>query len=389
MLFQIIIVSVLALFLVNLVLNLRALRKPSVDAKVPSPPPLISVLIPARNEENNIRACLESLQKQDYPNFEILVLDDNSDDMTGVIVADMAQADRRIRLLHGQPLPEGWTGKCYACHQLAQKAAGAYLLFVDADTLHEPHMLRSTLALALELKTTLLSGFDRQITESFPLKIIMPVMYFIMLGWAPLWLLHRSRKPLPSIAIGQFLFFSREGYWRTGGHEVVKSNVVEDIQMGMEVAKHGGRHIAVDLTSVVSCRMYRSVPGAWNGLGKSIYAVVAMAPLGLVALVGIASLFYFGPFFNLWYGFVTGYQPLWWRVLIILQVGIIYFMRWLVDNRFREAPWSMWFHPAGLAFYVLNVCWAGLRWAFGAPVTWKDRSYEKDHPAEESLPPRN
>jgi chlorobactene glucosyltransferase len=389
MLFQIIITSVLALFLANLMLNLKNLRKPSADSKAPEPAPLISVLIPARNEENNIRVCLESLQKQDYPNFEILVLDDNSDDMTGAIVTGMAVTDRRIHLISGQPLADGWTGKCYACYQLAQKAGGVYLLFVDADTIHEPHMLRSALALAMELKTSLLSGFNRQITDSFPLKIIMPVMYFIMLGWAPLWLLHRSKKPLPSVAIGQFLFFSTEEYWRIGGHEAVKSKVVEDIQMGIEVAKHGGRHIAVDLTPVVSCHMYHTVAGAWNGLGKSIYAVVAMAPLGLVALVGIASLFYFGPFYNLWYGFVVEYQPLSWRVLVILQIGIIYLMRWLIDSRFREAPWAMWFHPIGLAFYVFNVCWSGLRWLFGAPVSWKDRSYDKEHTEEESLPPGN
>jgi hypothetical protein len=234
-----------------------------------------------------------------------------------------------------------------------------------------------------------LSGFDHVINGSVPLKIIMPVMYFIMLGWAPLWLLHRSRKPLPSIAIGQFLMFPKDEYWRIGGHEAVKSRVVEDIQMGIEVAKRGGRHIAIDLTSVVSCHMYRSVSGAWNGLGKSIYAVVAMAPLGLIALVLIASIFYFGPFFNLWNGFISGYQPLSWRVVVILQVTIVYVMRWLIDSRFREAPFSMWFHPVGLAFYVLNVCWSWLRWACGAPVTWKDRSYDKEHAAEESVPPRN
>jgi hypothetical protein len=108
-----------------------------------------------------------------------------------------------------------------------------------------------------------------------------------------------------------------------------------------------------------------------------------------VALVGIASVFYFGPFYNLWYGFVSGYQPLAWRILIVLQIGIIYLMRWLLDSRFREASYSMWFQPIGLAFYILNVCWSGLRWLFGAPITWKDRSYNKEHPAEGSLPPRN
>ncbi len=382
MLYQFIITLGLAAFLLNLILNLRHLRTPSPDSKVPLPAPLISVMIPARNEEANIRTCLESLQKQDYPNYEILVMDDNSEDGTYAIVSEMAAADRRIKLFRGQPLPGGWTGKSFACHQLAQRAKGTWLLFVDADTIHAPHMLRSVLALALELKTSLLSGFDRQVTDSFPMKIIMPVMYFIILGWAPLWWLHRSRTPKPSVAIGQFLLFPRDEYWRIGGHQAVKNHVVEDIQMGIEVAKRGGRHIAVDLSPVVSCRMYRTVASAWHGLSKSIYAVVSMVPLALVALVVIASMFYIAPFFCLWSGF-TGSEPLGWRLLVVLQIVITLFMRWLVDSRFRESALSMWFHPIGLWFYLLNVIYSGVRWLTGAPVTWKERSYGKQSAIEE------
>src|SRR4030042_168121 len=145
MLYQIIIAIVLAAFLINVLLNLKSLKTPDSNAKIPQPAPLISILVPARDEEENIRTCLESLQRQEYPNFEILVLDDNSTDNTATIVTEMAGKDSRIRLLRGQPLPPDWAGKPFACYQLAQKANGSWLLFVDADTVHAPPLPRSVL----------------------------------------------------------------------------------------------------------------------------------------------------------------------------------------------------------------------------------------------------
>lgn len=383
MIYQLIITIALLLFMTNLILNLRKMRRPSPTARVPQPAPLVSILIPARNEENNICNCLESLQKQDYPNFEILVLDDNSDDNTRAIVTEMAVKDNRIRLICGERLPDDWAGKPYACYQLARNAKGDWLLFVDADTTHAPHMLRGTVALALELNTSLLSGFNHQKADSFAQKVVMPVMHFIMLGWAPLWLLHNTRKPVPSIAIGQFLLFPRDFYWRMGGHQVVKNRIVEDIWLGAEVAKRGGRHIAVDLSQVVSCHMYHNVREMWDGLGKSIYAVIAMAPLAIVGFAGLAYVLYFAPFYYLYHGLATGQETLAWNLLVILQIAIMLFMRWMLDSRFREPGISMWFQPVGFFFYFTDVLYSGWRWATGAPVTWKERSYSKGTALEE------
>jgi chlorobactene glucosyltransferase len=382
MLYQEVIAAVLAIFLLNLVLNLRSLKVPASNSKVPRPAPLISVLVPARDEEANIRACLESLQKQDYPNFEVLVLDDNSADNTAGIVNEMASRDSRIRLFRGEPLPEDWAGKPFACYQLAQRASGSWLLFVDADTVHEPHMLRSVLSLALESRTSMLSGFPRQLAGSLPQKIVIPVIYFIILGWLPLWWLHRSRTPRPSMAIGQFLLFPRDEYWRIGGHKVVQSRIVEDVWLGIEVNRHGGRHLAVDLSPVVSCNMYRDIGTMWHGLGRSIYSIAAMAPLGLAGLLVAASFFYIGPFYWLWRGFFSTYEPILWRGIVVSQVVIILFMRWLIDSRFREPAISIWFHPLGFLFYFVNVLYSGGRWLVGAGVTWKERFYGRESTVE-------
>ncbi len=219
MLYQQIICILLTVILINLLLNLRSLRKVRSSNEIPEPAPLISVLIPARNEAANIGSCLDSLRKQDYSNLEILVLDDSSTDDTAAIVERVAAEDRRVRLLKGQPLVAGWAGKPYACHQLAKEARGSWLLFTDADTIHAPSTLRHVLSAALNARADLVSGFPYQRTTSIWQKMAMPILfYFMLLCWMPFWWIQRSGRTLPSVAIGQFLFFSTDAYRAIGGH---------------------------------------------------------------------------------------------------------------------------------------------------------------------------
>jgi chlorobactene glucosyltransferase len=378
MLYQILIAAGLVIFLVNLLLNLRSLKVPLRSARVPRSAPLISVLVPARDEASNIGACLESLRRQDYPNFEVLVLDDNSVDDTALIVNRMAAADNRIKLVAGESLPDDWAGKPFACYQLAQQAGGDWLLFVDADTVHAPHMLRSVLDAALKLKVSLLSGFPRQLATSLPQKIAVPVIYFIIMGWAPLWLIHRLKSFRPSMAIGQFLFFPRDEYWRIGGHKAVQSRILDDIWMGIEMSRHKGRHVAIDLSSVVSCNMYPSVGSMWSGLVRCVYSVTAISPITLLLLIPLAWLFYIGPFYWLWNGFFMYDAPLVWRGLVVFQVVMVFFLRWLVDNRFKEPSISAWLHLLGIGYIFVVVVYSFARWLVGAGVTWKERTYREE-----------
>jgi chlorobactene glucosyltransferase len=204
MLYQLIVSGLLFLLLINLLLNLRSLKKAKSSSELPSPAPLISVLIPARNEETNIEACLDSLRGQDYPNLEILVLDDSSTDSTAEIVARIAAEDRRVRLLRGQPLPQGWAGKPFACHQLAQEARGSWLLFTDADTVHAPSVLRNVQGVALASDAALISGFPYQRTSSIWQKMAMPILfYFMLLFWLPFWWMQRSGRTSDSSCSSQ------------------------------------------------------------------------------------------------------------------------------------------------------------------------------------------
>ncbi|MAF86076.1 MAG: hypothetical protein CL875_06365 [Dehalococcoidales bacterium] len=377
MLYHVIIAAGLISFMLNLILNLRSLKKPHRDSKIPEPASLVSVLIPARDEEASIATCLESLRKQDYPNFEVLVLDDSSSDDTANIVNRIAAADNRIQLIRGKPLPEGWAGKPFACDQLARMAKGSWLLFVDADTTHTPHMLRSLLALALRLKPSLLSGFPRQLAASLPQKIAIPIFYFIIFSWFPLWWLQRSKKPRPSLAIGQLLLFPRDEYWRIGGHKSVKSRILEDVWLGVEISRHGGRQVTIDLSPVVSCNMYQSVRAMCEGFIKWVYSIAALSPVALVGLLIASYLFFLAPFYWLWNDLFVEATPTGWGYILIFQVAVIIFMRWLVDGHFKEPVVSALLHPIGFSFLIIASIYAGMRQVFGAGVRWKKRLYDR------------
>ncbi len=369
--------------MLNILLNIWALKRPRRDSKLPQSAPLVSILVPTRDEEENIEACLKSLQDQDYPNFEILVLDDSRSDDTFDIVQRIAAADKRISLFRSEPLPEGWVGKPFGCYQLARKARGSWLLFVDADTVHAPHMLRSVLATAIKLKPGMLSGFPRQLASSWPQKIAIPVIYFVIMSWFPLWWLQRSKKPKPSLAIGQFLLFSKEAYWHVGGHKAVKSRILEDVWLGVEITRHGWRHIALDLSPVVACNMYRNLGAMWEGFIRWLYSVAAVSRLALVLMIAAGYLFFLAPFYWLWRElFVVSAPSGWETILIFSQVALIIAMRWLVDGRFRSSLISALLHPIGFSFLVLISLYGLLLRVIGAGVRWKNRLYSEASAAD-------
>jgi len=376
MILQIVVLAGIFIFAVNLILNLISLRRPSAATRTIENPPFISVLVPARNEEANIEKCINSLQYQDYPEYEIIVLDDNSTDRTAAIVSHIQGTDPRVQLLHGSPLSEGWAGKPHACLQLARKARGSWLLFVDADTVHQPYMLRSVISIAVEENVSLLSGMPRQLTAGLTQKIVMPLMYFLLMSWFPVWFLNRTKKPWPTLAIGQFMLFPRHEYWKTGGHEAVKDRIIEDVWFGSEIKKAGGRFLCVDLSRVMSTEMYTSVAAMTEGWCKWMYSIIVMSRVALVGFFTAAYLFFLAPYFWLAQGLMAGEQFGTYVHVVFLQVVMIVLMRWISDRCFRGPSASFAFQPLGIMYLMLVAFYSAARYAVGAGIAWKDRLYD-------------
>jgi chlorobactene glucosyltransferase len=374
MTYQIVVSLILAVFLLNLALNLLSLRPPRKTG-LPDPAPAVSIIIPARDEAENIGRCLESLLTQDYPDYEIIVLDDGSSDGTGDIVSKLAASHPQLRLMRGEPLPAGWAGKPHACYQAAKAARGEWLLFVDADTAATPDMLRRVIAEATARGAAMVSGLPRQITR-FGQKTAIPLMNFFIMVWAPLWWLDSRKKPTATIAIGQFILFSRQAYWKMDGHAAVKTRIIEDVWLGVEVTRRGGRQVALDLSPVFATRMYDTMGAMWEGLVKWTYSVAALCLPGLIALIALAVITFFLPLLWLWLALTA--DPVWASLpLIIFQVAVVFLMRWLVDSRLGESVVAALLHPIGLIFWVLAAVWGMCRKLSGAGVSWKKRVYDR------------
>ena len=233
--------------------------------------PLVSVLIPARNEAGGIGELLESLIRHDYRKLEILIYDDQSTDTTAEIVQEYGRRDHRISLIKGGPLPAGWLGKNHACHRLAEHADGDYLLFLDADVGVENGLIRHTLAHLRKHRLALLSVFPRQRMETPGERAVVPLMNWILVSMLPLVLTRLSSRPSLSAANGQFMLFDADIYRRHRFHRQVRQQRVEDILIFRMIKKKGLKAETLLSDGQVSCRMYPGYREAILGFSKNVF----------------------------------------------------------------------------------------------------------------------
>ena len=262
---------------------------------LPVPTPRASVLVPARNEEAHIRACVESLLAQAYPDFEVIVLDDDSDDATPTILAELAAGDQRLRVLRGGALPAGWTGKNHACHLLSQAADGALLLFVDADTRHHPRMLADAVAFFAARPLDVLSAMPRLEMPTLGTMLLVPFPAFAASVLQPRVLAYRTRLWFLGALNGQWTMYSRDAYDRLGGHAAVRSDAVEDLALGRKVAAAGMRWRVEDATDYITVRMYDRFAPAWRGFAKNYHALAGPWPFSLLAWLAVLATTLAGP----------------------------------------------------------------------------------------------
>jgi len=270
--------------------NLRLLRRltggPGLKAF-----PRVSVLVPARNEERNIQACLDALVKQQYPNMEILVLDDHSDDRTPGLIERVSRRDASVRLLRGDDVPRGWLGKHWACHQLVLAATGEMVLFVDADTVVGTDVVEDAVEAMVAEEADLLSLIPTRVARPWPDRLMSAFVCWTNLAWLPIGLAHSSQNPYLSATFGPFMLFRREAYERIGGHEAIRSNPLDDFELGRGIKSAGMRWRLFDGSGRVFTDDYVTPRDALDGLSRSVFPVFGYSVAAfLLVWAGLAAL---------------------------------------------------------------------------------------------------
>ncbi len=366
------IVIFLAILLLISFVNLLTLKRLGQFSDPPYTP-RVSLLVPARNEARNIEGCVRGLLAQNYPAFEVIVLDDESTDGTGEILKRLAAEDARLHVIHGHPLLPGWLGKNWACQQLSQAANGEYLLFTDADTHHDPLMLRDAIAVALATHADLLSGMPHQEVRTWSEQLLVPILAWSFMAFIPIALAEHVRAAFLSVSIGQFLLFRRSAYDRSGGHTAVRDKVVEDFELARNIKQTGLQWRFVDATSRIHCRMYHNFREVFDGLSKNLYVVfgnVFFFALAWSALV----ISFFEPQLILLLALLGVPLPDKLLPLSILAIGQAILLWGLTDLRFGFPIKQAALYPLTIALAVVIGLRSLFAHLFKRGVTWKGRS---------------
>lgn len=331
----------------------------------PSPAPFVSILVPARNEAAVIARIVTSLLAQDYPNFELIVLDDNSTDDTRTLAQQASANHPRFTLISGQALPDGWLGKNWACHQLSQVAKGDILLFTDADTQWQPQALRAIVAHMTRANVDLYTVWSTQITHTWAERLVVPLMAFVIMGYLPIVMTHFSPFAIFAAANGQCMAWRKQAYARVGGHQRVAGNVLDDVTLA-RVAKAEGLSLRMaDANGLITCRMYENWRDVRSGYAKNILAGYGNSVVALM----LATVFHWALFLLpvAWLG-MPSYV---WAGALCLMLGIV--ARALTAHITHQRPLDALLMPVSVLL-MTRIALQALWWRWRGGAQWKGRT---------------
>lgn len=246
--------------------------------------PVVSAIIPAKDEESTLGDCLSSVGSQSYPNLEILVVDDRSTDGTPAVARCFAEKDPRARVITIDDLPPGWTGKTHALHVATAEARGDWFWFLDADTRHHPDSLAVMMEYARTNRASMVSLLPEMRCESFWERVVQPLCGIVLMRTYPLFRVNDDRSRM-AFANGQYILMDRPSYEASGGHEAVRDRFVEDIFLARRV-KATGRAIRTAVsTDISSTRMYTSLHSLIRGWARILYDAHDRRALPLVGKI--------------------------------------------------------------------------------------------------------
>jgi hypothetical protein len=341
--------------------------------------PPVSVLIPARNEELGIEACMRSVLASRHIQFEVIVLDDESTDRTATLVRAIAAEDPRVRLERAPPLPPGWSGKQHACYALAQLARFDTFTFLDADVRLEPEALARMALFLKQSGSELVSGFPHQQTGTILEKLLIPLINWLLLCFLPLWGMRHFRWSAFGAGCGQWFMTTRTGYEKVGGHAAVKASFHDGLMLPRAYRRAGFFTDVCDASALATCRMYRSARAVWFGLAKN--AREGLAATGQIwfwtlvllcgqvvpfALLAVAS---------------ADTQALQIPVESALLAGACALaVRGLTARRFGTGPTGFVLHPVAIVLLLAVQWYAIVRAVLGKPIGWKGRGQPSTSP---------
>ncbi len=356
------------------------------SASAPADAPLVSICVPARNEEKNIRACVEAILAQTYPNFELIVLDDRSTDSTPQILESLAKVENlrktHLRIIHGSELPSGWAGKPHALYQASASARGDWLCFIDADTFLAPDALSSCYVKAVEIGADLFTIMTKQITGTFWEKVVMPlVLTALSVGFSPRKVNDPTKRD--AVANGQFILIKRTVYDAIGGHERVKDQIVEDKAISEQVKWNSYRLIQADGAQVAQTRMYTSLASMWEGWTKNIYlglrdhpAMLILGAFGAFVSVVAALFLPVWPMLG-WLWLLQGGG--WMALAIFLEASAVWvvllYARGLAASRMNISRVYALTTPLGAGIFAVMMLASAWKVLSGSGVTWRGRKY--------------
>jgi chlorobactene glucosyltransferase len=232
--------------------------------------PMISICVPARNEERGVEACLTSMLEQDYPNFEVIVVDDNSTDATHDILQRLSEKHSNLTIIQGEPLPSDWHGKPFALYQAQKIAKGEYILFADADPVFDHDLLKTSMHIMQDRNLDMFSLLPGSIFSSFWEKAAQPVFFGFIGSMTPFRKVNSPEFP-EAMGVGAFTMVEKKLYDRMGGHESLKQEILDDIGLARVAKSFGARLLIADGQKLISIRMYHSLEEIRIGWRKNMF----------------------------------------------------------------------------------------------------------------------
>jgi cellulose synthase/poly-beta-1,6-N-acetylglucosamine synthase-like glycosyltransferase len=362
------------IFIGTFMARVRMGRLLTWQAKLPENPPAVTILIPAKDEGKGIRRCLDAVLTQDYPNFQIIAIDDRSTDETGRILDEIAARESRLRVIHIPVgvLPGGWLGKCHALHVGSREASGQWLLFVDSDVTLEPNALSMAMSISLDRGYDATSLLTRLETHSFLERLMLPMLG---IAWAVMhtisWTNEDARKNTAT-ANGQFLLIRRSVYESVGGHEAVKDQITEDVEL-MRLLKSREFTVRFFLGShLAATRMHSSLGQMFNGWARIYSGTARRSPWRILAAMWfiIASIFSVYPAIAL---SVSAHSPLWLALALahfaLMTIYLMLIYHWS-GNFARHALLIPVAACLLLAIFVYS-----LRKCYTGKIVWRDTEF--------------